>query len=106
MIINEDFKFRDDIKEDTAPIELLTGNFKNVIFRFTNIAIQEEQDGSAVLNFGFDIKDPGKFSEATLYSDENFAKHLGLILNKLILEAVEMVDGQTGNDNTESIVEE
>lgn len=100
MILGEDFKFRDDlIKEttETVPIELLTGPFKGVILRYTEVSVKEEED-QARLQFQYDIlKMPGKFSQPGLKKNKIFTKHIGLILNTLILEAVDKYEHGTGN---------
>jgi hypothetical protein len=93
MQVNEDFKFRDDLvkkKEDTVPIELLTGNYKGVILRYTKVAIREQEDLTAKLQFEYEILDAGKSTETTLRKDKTFEFHIGLILNTLILEATDV----------------
>jgi len=92
MNIGEDFKFRDDKvkdKKETVPIELLTGPFKGVILRYTQVSIKENQNETATLQFAYDLlKIPNRFSEVGLRKNEKFSTHIGLVLNTLILEAV------------------
>jgi len=101
MILGEDYKFRDDLvkeKTETVPIELLTGPFKGVILRYTRVAIQENKNDSASLQFEYDLlKIPGKFSHPGLRKNKLFTKHIGLILNALILEVVDTDEHGTGN---------
>jgi hypothetical protein len=107
MVINEDFKFRDDIKADTVPIELLTGNYKGVILRYTKVAIKEQEDLTAKLQYEYYIHDPGTYTETQLRKDKTFEFHIGLILNALILEATDMKeDDANREDDTIELIEE
>ena len=106
MILNTDFKFRDDLKSDTTAIELLTEAYKGVIFRYTNVGLKEQHDGTAVLQFTYDLLDTGKFKKEKLRGDRYFQEHLGLILNTLIVDMVEMHENATRTDNLDESVEE
>lgn len=99
MQINEDFKFRDDIKADTVPIELLTGNYKGVILRYTKVAIREQEDLTAKLQYEYEIIDAGKSTETGLRKDKTFEFHIGLILNALILEATDVKEDDANREN-------
>jgi len=110
MIVNEDFKFRDDLVKtasDTVPIELLTGRYKGVIFRYTTVAIREQENLSAKLQFDYDLLETGKHTKDFLEEDKKFEFHIGLILNTLILEATEDPKDTDGSreDNTQEPVE-
>lgn len=89
MIIGEDFKFRDDLKTDTVPIELLTDPYKGVILRYTNVGIKELEDNTAVLQFGYELYEMGNHTETKLRKDTKFQEHAGLVLNALILESLD-----------------
>lgn len=89
MIVNEDFKFRDDMKHDTVPIELLTGPYKGVVYRYTKVAVKEKEDDTAVMKFDYDIYESAGHVQTQLRKDKTFQNHIGLILNELILEAVD-----------------
>lgn len=93
MIENGDFRFRDDLfkNEDgeTVPIEILTEPYKGVILRYTKVAIKELEDGTAKLQFQYDLLEMGNLTETKLRSDARFENHAGLLLNHLILESVE-----------------
>lgn len=89
MIIGEDYKFRDDMKHDTVPIELLTGPYKGVIFRYTDVGIMEQNDETAKMRFNYDLHGMGDYTETSLRKDPKFTQHIGIILNGLILEIVE-----------------
>lgn len=89
MIIGEDFKFRDDFKNlDTVPVEILTGPYKGVILRYTHVAIQEEENDTAKLKFGFEIIEQMGYKKKKLKQDTKFMTEAGLILNAMILETV------------------
>ncbi len=97
MILNEDYKFRDDLfdpKKDgtTCPIEILTQPYTGVVFRFTTVQFKLDEDNIPRLRFAYDLTETKKFSEMKLRQDEYFVKHLGLILNAVLLEMEEMND--------------
>lgn len=107
MIENGDFKFRDDMvsqnSKDTVPIEILTGPFKDVIFRYTKVGVKEQNDGTAVLRFEYDLLNMGDFTETKLRNEKKFEQHIGILLNYLILESVEKEEHESREDDiTES----
>lgn len=93
MIENGDFRFRDDMIKDqeteTVPIEILTGPYKGVILRYTKVGVSELEDGTAKLQFQYELLAMGDNSETKLRSDNRFETHAGLLLNHLILESIE-----------------
>lgn len=93
MIENGDFRFRDDLykvdKGETVPIEILLPPFKGVIIRYTQVGVKEQENGTAVLRFAYEVISPGEHSELSLRRDKKFEEHLGILLNYLILEAAE-----------------
>lgn len=91
MIPGETYKFRDDLskKYDTVPIELLTEKYEGVILRYTNVAIQELDNGTAKLKFSYDLLEMGKHTETNLRRSKEFEDHIGTILNRMILEVVD-----------------
>jgi hypothetical protein len=109
MIENSDFRFRDDLTKskngDTIAIEILTPPYKDVIFRYTQVGVKEQDNGTAVLRFSYDVVDPAESSELTLRNDKRFEQHLGILLNHLILEAAEAPSADR-KDNSEELVEE
>jgi hypothetical protein len=100
MELGVDFRFKENYKEkkadktDTVPIELLTGPFKGVTYRYLKVAIQELENGTAKLQFEYDILDAGPFTEVKLRKLEKFSHIIGLILNTLILEIVDTPHGR------------
>jgi hypothetical protein len=105
MILNIDFRFSNVYNTDTSAIELLTESYKGVIFRFTNVGVKENDDGTATLKFAYDILSPGKFKEDLLRKDDYFERHLGLILNTLIIDIAELDGAVRENDPTEFVEE-
>lgn len=105
MKLNEDWKFRDDIKADTVPIEILTEPYKGVILRYTRVSIKEQQNESAVLQFEYELHEMGNHTEVSLRKDKKFEHFAGLVLNNLILESIEGTD-ESREDDTEGFVEE
>lgn len=103
MNIGEDFKFRDDLKEDTVPIELLTGPYKGVVYRYTNVRVLEQEEGTAKMQFDYELHKMGEHTETSLRKDTKFTVHIGLILNNLILE---VVDNENRETDSEEPVEE
>jgi hypothetical protein len=89
MIIGEDFMFMDTIKADTSPLKLLTGPYKDVVYRYTNMSVKENDDETATLIFDYELYEMGNHTETTLRKDDRFTQHIGLVLNTLILEAIE-----------------
>ena len=106
MILGEDFKFRDDMKHDTVPIELLTGPYKDIILRYTKVAIKEQENESARLLFEYEIYKTGVYSEATLRNDVKFQTHIGLVLNQLILDSLDEGKNEPREDDNQEFIEE
>ena len=104
MILGTDFRFSNVYNTDTTAIELLTEAYKGVIFRFTNVGIKENpEQGEATLRFSYEILSPGKFKEDLLRKDKYFEGHLGLILNALILDVVEIENANREDDTDEPV---
>lgn len=108
MILGIDWKFRDDMKHDTVPIELLTEEYKGVILRYTQVAIQEQTDGTAKLNFDYELFDAGAHTMSGLRNNKLFNEHIGLILNAMILDVIELESkkNELGTNDSEEPAEE
>lgn len=103
------YKFRDDLKQyDTVPIELLTEKYQGVILRYTNVSVKELDNGSANLNFSYDLIEMGKHTETNLRRSKDFEYHIGLILNEMILEVVDsdIAKSELREDDSDEFVEE
>jgi len=109
MIENNDFRFRDDMFKNvdgqTVPIELLTGKYKGVIFRFIKVGIKEETDGKALLQFEYELYDPAEYTETSLRKDTKFTTEIGLILNQMLLQIAEIDDANRENHPKEPVEE-
>jgi hypothetical protein len=110
MIESTDFKFRDDLTKtkegDTVAIEILLSPYNGVIIRYTQVGIKEQDNGTAVLRFAYDLLETGTHSELSLRRDKKFETHLGILLNHLILEAAEIPDNANREDYSEEPDEE
>lgn len=106
MIIDQDFKFRDDIERDTIPIEILTGAYKGVIMRYTEVSIREQENDTARLRFTYELIEMGDHTETKLREDKVFLTEAGLILNAMILETLGDEPDATGENYSEEPVEE
>ena len=101
MIIGSDFRFRDDLKYDTTPIEILFSPWNGVIIRYTTLGVVEEElKDQARVRFAYDIIDSKTFTERKLRRDKKFNEALGLILNTIMLTL-----GEMNADRTENIEE-
>jgi hypothetical protein len=104
MELGKDYQFRDDKYDlkgpvtQTVPIELLLDSYKGIIYRYTTVAFDEETE-QAKMKFTYEIIDPMNYTRRKLQKDKKFQEILGLILNTLILEALE-ANGETGTHNT------
>lgn len=101
MILNEDYKFRDDLYEEnkTLPVEILTEPYRGVILRYTQVAVKEQSDGTAKMQFDYELVEMGEHTETSLRKDQKFNTHIGLVLNAMILE---MVGNQDENNEPEN----
>ena len=107
MFIGKDYLLRDDLYEEdkTLPIQLLTGPYKDVILRYTTVAIKEMEDDQAKMIFDYDLLEMGNHTETSLRKDVKFTHHIGLVLNTMILETLEEKDAIRENDPTEFVEE-
>jgi len=92
MIIGEDYMFMDSMKKDTTPIKLLTGPYKDVVYRYTQMSVKENTNDTATMFFEYELYEMGNHTETFLRKDKRFTEHIGLVLNSLIIEAVEHSD--------------
>ena len=109
MIDSKDFQFRDDLAKiesgDTVPIQILTGPYKDVIFRYIRVSVKEQDGGDAKLQYQYELLEMGSYTETQLRKDSRFSQHIGIILNHLILETVE-ADNANRENNPEEFDEE
>lgn len=98
MILGEDFMFNDSMKTDTTAIKLLTGPYKDIVYRYTQLSVKENTNDTATMFFDYELYEMGEHTETSIRKDERFTKHIGLILNTLILEAVDDLEKNGTND--------
>ncbi len=107
MIIGEDYKFRDDLKDyDTVPIELLMEPWQGVILRYVQVTVKELKNDTAKLQFQYDLIEMGNHTETNLRRSKKFEECIGLVLNHMILEVVANEQSKSGENDTEVFVEE
>lgn len=95
MKLLEDYTFRDDLvanEKETVAIELMGDTpYAGIVYRYTSVELKEVVEGvEAKLLFGYDLIDTKDFTETTLRNDMRFQQHLGLILNSMILDTLEL----------------
>lgn len=105
MKLDEDYKFRDDIKSDTVPVELIGGAWSGVVVSFTAIKIVEQEDETARITFGYKLHRLGPYTETQLRGNKPFETYIGLLLNSFLLEVAEAPE-QNENANREGDSEE
>jgi hypothetical protein len=110
MIDSKDFQFRDDLAKiesgDTVPIQILTGPYKDVIFRYIRVSVKEQDGGEAILQYQYELLEMGSYTETQLRKDSRFSQHIGIILNHLILESLEVRRDANRENNPEEFDEE
>jgi len=110
MIGVNDFRFRDDLTKpesgDTVAIEILTGPYKNVIFRYVRVSVREKEENEAVLQYQYELIEMGNHTETQLRKDTRFSQHLGILLNHLILESLETQQYANRENDSEKFNEE
>ena len=77
-----DYKFVDFKDSDLTGIELLTENYKGVLYHYHKARVVEEGE-LAKLQFGFTIVHPGEYDIDDLTKDEELHTIMGDILTEL-----------------------
>ena len=93
-----DFKFVDFKDSDLTGIELLTENYKGVLYHYHKARVVEEGE-LAKLQFGFTIVHPGEYDIDDLTKDEELHTIMGDILTELIM--TNKYNEQTRTANTQ-----
>jgi hypothetical protein len=93
-----DYKFVDFKDSDLTGIELLTENYKGVLYHYHKARVVEEGE-LAKLQFGFTIVHPGEYDIDDLTKDEELHTIMGDILTELIM--TNKYNEQTRTDNTQ-----
>lgn len=97
MILGEDYEFIDSLKTNTVAIKLNSGPYKDVVFRYTKMSVKENSDDTAALIFDYELITLVEHTETSLRKDYKFIQHIGLVLNTLILDAVEHSETEEKN---------
>ena len=79
-----DFRFVDFKDSDLTGIELLTENYKGVLYHYHKARVVEEGK-LAKLQFGFTVVHPGEYDIDDLTKDEELHTIMGDILTELIM---------------------
>lgn len=101
LMDNVDFKFViSDGDKDFVRIQILTGEYKDTLFKFGKVGI-EEKEGEAFLQFDFDvISSPIK----KVAKQIEFRNYIGDILLNIITSKLDIEEGyydENGTDDTE-----
>ena len=93
-----DYKFVDFKDSDLTGIELLTENYKGVLYHYHKARVVQEGE-LAKLQFGFTIVHPGEYDIDDLTKDEELHTIMGDILTELIM--TNKYNEQTRTDDTQ-----
>lgn len=111
MQLYKDFFFNNeaDATGDTQPIEIYTGKFKGVVFKFKSLMVQEckqemDEDDYAVIHFEYDLIKTGTFTKSALDGDAGFQSTMGEILHAILETTTEGTD-EDRKDNPEEPTE-
>lgn len=100
MKLGKDFIFRDDLKTDTVPIQLINSIFEDTVLRYTKVSIKERDKQEAIIQFEYELLElPEEMSEKKLRRNPQFKEHLGLVLNSLILDIVDNTPEAKGHND-------
>jgi hypothetical protein len=95
MEIGKDYIIHDHKGEETSPIEILLTPFVGVKFNFTTVRFRvvepEDANGEeyAKVQFDYNLIDTKEHSEVSLRTNKSFQELAGLILNSILLDAVD-----------------
>lgn len=92
--LNKDYEFHNLVDSDLTGIRLLTGEYREVIYLYGRVGI-EEKGVIASLQFDYSVIHPGNHTIESLQSDEEFVTIIGDILRELL------INGQTRTINPE-----
>lgn len=92
--LNKDYEFYNLVDSDLTGIRLLTGDYREVIYLYGRVGI-EEKGAIASLQFDYNVINPGNHTIESLQSDDKFVTIIGDILRELL------INGQTRTINPE-----
>lgn len=95
----KDFVFINFKDTDLTGIQIIEGEYKDVVYHYHQARVVEEGMG-ARLKFGYTIVYPGEHDIDVLNDDEGFVTMMGDILTQLIMDKAK-ADDQIRTDNSE-----
>lgn len=93
-----DFGYVDFKNSDITGIQILIGEYKDVVFHYGSAKIVEEED-QARLQYSYTIVHPGKHDIDDLNDDELFHTIMSDLLNQILMDRIS--DEPTGTNNTQ-----
>ena len=100
VITDKDVKYED--KGSVASLKIISGQFKDVEFRFGELNINEDEaNGQCSLSFNYDIISDHKHLENT----EGFESVLEVIMNDVLLETLKFAEEKYKNELREKNTE-
>lgn len=85
---NVDYRVIVPVESGTlANIEILNDQFKDVIFRYGKISVNEEKDETATLSFEYDVINAAGIEN--LEENEDFKNFLGDLISSILLDQIE-----------------
>ena len=103
MIEGQDYCFiypKDD--KNTVHIQLMTGEYKDTVFKYGKVKFKEEND-LVYLLFAYDVLESPINKPSKMEKDEAFKNYIGDLLVELMSANLDMeIEDETGTDNTEN----
>lgn len=95
-----------DAPDNHWGIQLEEGTFAGVTYRYGKVQfLGEDEEGNGLINFEYDVLDPGPFTVEQIVGDE-VDKIFGEILQELIIESLKEKEKQNNENDRESNPEE
>jgi len=86
---DKDYKIHDyetDIRKDTNPVEILTGEYAGALFRYGRVKAEASEDGeTANIKFEYNILPKSKIDHFFLQGNPKFERVVGEILEDIML---------------------
>ena len=102
MIEGVDYSFLTPASDPSSVyIRLLQGEFKDTVFKFGKVKIEEKND-EAYLHFGYDVIESPVMKPRKLEKNENFKNYIGGMLVEIIAGNLEQeIIDENGTTDTE-----
>lgn len=95
MILNKDYQvcnIDDKTENDSIAIKINTPEYQNVVFRFDDIKIKDEDPENALLSFEYTIIDSQQHTTENLEEDERFGACLAEIMQDILRLALKQAE--------------